>query len=98
MRTILSRDSFGEGQLLLQRGDEALREQHHSATAAFGSEDAQTAFFEVDVFDSEIQGFSDSQSTSVEKMDNESGGIAVNIVNVGQEFKDLLPGGGLEDN
>ncbi len=58
----------------------------HSATTTFGSKDAQTAFFEVDVFDSEIQGFSDSQSTSVEKMDNESGGIAVNIVNVGQEL------------
>lgn len=87
---VLGRPCPGQIQLVFQGWGEAVGEEHDSALVALGLVDVESALFEVEILDAEVQGFADAQATAVEEVDEEAGGITVDIRNVGQELEDVL--------
>ena len=55
-----------------------------------GSPPLEATSFEVEVFNSEVQGLTDSEAAGVDEMDNQAGGIAVNVGHIGQELEHVF--------
>ena len=57
--------------------------------------DKESPGFQVQDFDSQVEGLADPESTGVKQLDNEAGGIAIDIVDMGQELESLLASGAM---
>jgi hypothetical protein len=87
---VLTGQSPGQSQLALQGRNQTVGEEHDSSFVALGLVDIEAALFEVDVLDPEVEGLTNSQPAAVEQVDNEPGGITINVGDVGQELEHLL--------
>lgn len=82
--------SLGYLQLALQGWGQAVREQDHAALVAFCLVDVKAALCEVDVFDAQVKGLAHSQPAGVKEVDDEAGGVRVDVRNTGQELEHVL--------
>jgi len=81
---------FGHLQLPLQGWGQTVRKQDHAALVAFCLMDVKAVLFEVDVFDTQVEGLAHSQPAGVEEMDDEAGRVTVDIRHTGQELEHVL--------
>ena len=77
-------------QLMFQWFRQAPGEKNHTSLVALGLVDVEPALFEVEVLDPQVKGFADEQAAGVEQMNNEAGGIVVNIGNDRKQLADFL--------
>ena len=87
---ILGCVGLGYLQLALQGWGQAVRKQDHAALVAFGLVDVKAALFEVDVFDAQVEGLAHSQPAGVKEVDDEAGGVRVDVRHTGQELQHVL--------
>jgi len=81
--------SFGQSQLAFQRLGQALRKEHDPAFTAFGLVEVESALFEVDILDAQVQGLAHTQTAGVQEMHNQASGVTAHIGHGGQELEDL---------
>ena len=74
-------NGLGKVHLLDNFGRQRLGQGNHPVFAALGPEEKETGFFQVNVFDTQIEGFGDTQAAAINQAGDEIGGIAGAILN-----------------
>ena len=67
---ILSGHGLSHYELLLQRLGQAMREQHNAPFIAFRLMDMETPAFKVEILDSQVEGLTNSQTATVDEVDD----------------------------
>ena len=80
---------FGDFELAGKGGGETDRERHHPALVALGLMDMESRLSQIEVFDTQVEGFSDPEPAGVEQMNNQPGRVAMNIGYRGEQLQDL---------
>ena len=70
-------------------------QRHYAVVSAFGAHNKKGRFFEVDVLDSEVEGFGDAQASAIDQAGDEIGGVAGQVGHGGKQGADFGDGGGV---
>jgi hypothetical protein len=74
-------NGFGKVQLLDNFGRQRLGQGNHPVFAALGPDEKETGFFQVNVFDTQIEGLGDAQAATINQAGDQVGGIVGPIPN-----------------
>jgi hypothetical protein len=86
-------NGLGKVHLLNQLRHQRLGQGDHPVFAALGPDEKETGFFQVNVFDTQIEGFGDTQAAAINQPGDQVGGITRPILNSLEQGLSFSDGG-----
>ena len=87
---VLYGQRLGQCQLPLESRVETFREGHHPALVTFGLVDVEAPLGQIEVFDAQVERLADAQTAGVNKVNDESGWIALRVADLRKQLDDLI--------